>query len=175
MRPPGLAETSAYRAICARMAESASSLPLPDNPVLAAWASALNHAGHWAHILDAEWRFVFATDELLLTYRDMGASTFVPIGSHFYSAEAVQFRGARYGGAGFAPERRRAAFLNTGRYVLTSTPGGREELRRVLDPSLAELVDELQPKAVPAAWTARPEWTTAGADVAGSAVLTNAC
>ena len=51
------------RAICARMSQSVESLPLPDHPVLAAWASALNATGYWASLLDAEWRCVFATDE----------------------------------------------------------------------------------------------------------------
>jgi class 3 adenylate cyclase len=153
------------------VAEPARSLPLPDDPVLAAWASALNDAGYWAYILDADWRFVFATDDLLVTFRDMGGSWDVPIGSHFYSAEATQFRGARFGGPFGVPERRRAAFLHAARYVLASTPGGREELRRVIDPALVPLVDELEPIEVPFAWTLRPEWTTAGADVAGSAVF----
>src|SRR5262249_18446676 len=108
----------------------------------------------------------------LSTYRDMGTSTVVPIGAHFYSAEAYRFRGPRFGGGRpGAPERRRAAFLHMGRYVLTSTPGGRDELRRVVDPELAELVDELQPQEVPSAWLVTPEWTTAGAEVAGSAVF----
>jgi class 3 adenylate cyclase len=144
---------------------------LPDDPVLAAWASALDDAGYWAYILDAGFRFVFATDELLVTFGDMGASWDVPIGSHFYSAEAMQFRGARFGGPFGVPERRRAAFLDAGRYVLAGTPGGREELRRAIDPALVPLVEELEPIELPFAWTLRPEWTTAGAEVAGSAVF----
>jgi len=155
----------------ARVTESFESLPLPDDPALALWASALNEAGYWAILLDAGWRFAYITDELLLTYRDMGASAAVPIGAHFYSKEATQFRVARYGGPQAVPEHVRAAFLNMGRYVLASTTGGREELRRLVDPALADLVDELQPKEVPMAWTARPQWRTAGADAAGSAVF----
>jgi class 3 adenylate cyclase len=61
--------------------------------------------------------------------------------------------------------------LNTGRYILASTPGGREELRRVVDPSLADLVDELRPEDVPVAWLAPAQWRTAGADAAGSVVF----
>jgi hypothetical protein len=71
------------------MTESIESLPLPEHPLLAAWASALNDAGFWAEVLDAEWRYVFETDELLLSYRDMGAPTTPPIGSHFFSAECA--------------------------------------------------------------------------------------
>src|SRR5215831_11462214 len=154
------------------MPDSTVSLPLPDDPALAVWASALNDAGYWAQILDARWRLVFTTDELLLTYREMGASTAVPIGSHFFSAEASQFRASAFGrGTNTRPELRRAAFLRTGRYVLATTPGGREELRRVVDPALVDLVDELEPLDVPVVWIARLAWTTAGADVTGAALF----
>ena len=152
------------------MTESFESLPLPEHPLLAAWASALNDAGYWANVLDAEWRYVFVTDELLLSYRDMGAPTTPPIGSHFFSAEARQFIAETVGGAWASPEVRRAWFLDAGRYVLAGTPGGREELRRVVDPELADLVDQLQPQDLPPVWMNRSEFTTAGAEVTGSAV-----
>ena len=144
------------------MTEDVASLPLPENPALAAWGSVLNEAGYWAIVLDAGWRFVFFTDELLLTYGYVGASAAVLVGSHFFSAESSRFRGAEFGN--------RAAFLSMARYMLTTTPGGHEELRRVVDPVLADLVDELQPEEVPVAWIARPEWTTAGANAAYAAV-----
>jgi class 3 adenylate cyclase len=124
---------------------------------LAKWASVLNETGYWAFVLDARGRFVFFTDELLSSYRAVGASQAVPIGSHFYSAESLRFPGASFGGD----------FLGVGRYLLANTPGGREELRRIVDPRLADLVDELEPEDAPVAWIGkRPEWTTAGADAA---------
>ena len=76
------------------MTEDVGSLPLPEDPALAAWASALNEAGYWAIVLDAAFRFVFFTDELLLSYRYAGASAAELIGSHFFSAESSRFRGA---------------------------------------------------------------------------------
>jgi class 3 adenylate cyclase len=161
---------SPERAICARMTESFESLPLPEHPLLAAWSLALNDAGYWAEVLDAEWRYVFQTDELLLSYRDMGEPTTSPIGSHFFSPEARQFIAETIGGAWASWEVRRAWFLDMGRYVLAGTPGGREELRRVVDPALADLVDQLQPQDVPPVWVNRSEFTTAGAEVTGSAV-----
>jgi len=48
------------------------SLPLPEDPLLATWASALNDAGYFANILDAGWRYVYDTDELLLSRSYMG-------------------------------------------------------------------------------------------------------
>jgi hypothetical protein len=41
-----------------------ATMPLPEEPTLAAYAAALNATGHWATIFDAQWRFVFVTDEL---------------------------------------------------------------------------------------------------------------
>jgi class 3 adenylate cyclase len=151
------------------MTESFESLPLPEHPLLRAWASVLNDAGYWANVLDAEWRHVFVTDELLSSYRDMGASTTPPIGSHFFSAEARQFIAATVGWASL--EVRRPWFLDAGRYMLADTPGGREEFRRVVDPALADLVDQLQPQELPPIWMNRSDFTTAGADVTGSAVF----
>src|SRR5712691_11084714 len=68
--------------------EPLETLPLPDDPVLASWASALNDAGHWAYVLDAAWRYAFVTDELRSSLGDTGAVTVVPMGSHYLSAEA---------------------------------------------------------------------------------------
>jgi class 3 adenylate cyclase len=158
------------RAICARMTESFESLPLPEHPLLAAWALAVNDAGYWANMLDAEWRYVFVTDELLSSYRDMAAPTTPPIGSHFFSPEARQYVEELVGGAWASSDARRAWFLKVGRYVLAGTPGGREELCRVVDPALADLVDQLQPEDLPPVWVNRSEFTTAGAEVTGSAV-----
>ena len=126
------------------MTASLKSLPLPDDPNLAAWASALNDAGHWADVFDATWRYVFATDEMRLSHGDTGAVTFLPIGFHFFSAESTRFRVSVDRGRFVLPEFRRAHFLELGPYVLASTPGGREELRRVVDPEFADLVDELR-------------------------------
>jgi hypothetical protein len=36
------------------MTERFESLPLPEHPLLAAWASMLNDAGYWAEVLDAD-------------------------------------------------------------------------------------------------------------------------
>jgi len=133
---------------------SLRSLPLPDDPNLAAWASALNNAGHWADVYDANWRNVFATDELRLSFGDTGAGTVLPIGFHILSAEATRFRVSVIRSRYVLPEVRRAYFLAIGPYVLASTPGGREELRRVVDPELANLVDQLESKDLPAVWDA---------------------
>ena len=149
------------------MAQSLEPLPLPEHPLLRAWASVLNEAGNWANVLDAQWRYVFVTDELRLSYRDMGAATMPLIRAHFFSAQVRQFIRRTLGGAWASPEVGRAWFLDVGRYVLAETPGGREELRRVVDPELADLVDELQPQDLPPVWINRSGFSTAGAEATG--------
>jgi class 3 adenylate cyclase len=150
------------------MAGIVKSLPLPDDPRLAAWASALNDAGFFATLMDARWRWVFVTDESRWGYGDTGDSSIVPIGSHDFSAEAVRFRTAHIGGS---LEDRRERFRALGAYVLANTPGGRDELRRVVDPALADLVSELQPRDLPVALSMRREMTYAGTAVGTSTVL----
>jgi class 3 adenylate cyclase len=146
-------------------------LPLPDDPTLAAWASALNDAGHWATLMDASWQLVFVTDELRLSYGDVGDSTVAPIGAHHFSAEAMRFRTERVRGPGITPEFRRERFLDMGRYVLFATPGGRDELRRVVDPELADLVDALEPRDLPPIFFFAAGMTFAGTSAATSMMM----
>ena len=153
------------------MARPLKSLRLPDDPTLAAWASALNDAGFWAQIVDANWRYVFVTDELSVSYQALGLPA-VPVGAHLLSAEGVQYVLAELGGSWPSPAVRRAWFLTAGRYVTASTPGGREELRRLVDPELADLVDELQTLAHPVVSVMAPllERAAAFGDVAAGSM-----
>jgi class 3 adenylate cyclase len=113
----------------------------------------LNDAGFWAQLYDADWRLVFVTKELLVSWRALGLPA-VPVGAHLLSAESMEFVAAQLGGSWPSLEFRRAWFLGAGRYVLASTSGGREELRRLVDPELADLVDELQTLAHPGVFAA---------------------
>jgi class 3 adenylate cyclase len=65
-------------------------------------------------------------------------------------------------------EFRRQLFLQNGPFVLAGTPGGRAELRRVVDPELADLVDELQPAEMP-----RVLATAFGGEVAAAKVVSS--
>jgi class 3 adenylate cyclase len=55
--------------------------------------------------------------------------------------------------------------------MLASTPGGREELRRIVDPDLADLIDELEPHDLPVVWHERAGMTFAGTAVGGDNLL----
>ena len=49
----------------------------------------------------------------------------------------------------------RESFRRFGPFVLFDTPGGREELRRVVDPALRDLIDEIEPVEAPPVWRGR--------------------
>ena len=148
----GIARQRPERAICTLVTDRLKSLPLPDDPNLARWASAMNDSGQWAQLYDSGWRLVWASDEFRLTYGDTGAVTFLPIGFHLFNAEMTRLRVSVTRGLFVLPEVRRARFLELGPYMLASTRGGRDELRRVVDPEFADLVDQLEPKDPPPVW-----------------------
>jgi class 3 adenylate cyclase len=152
------------------MSDLVESLPLPADPLLAEWAASLNDGGHWAQIYDAAWRLVYVTNETRLIAGDTGAVSSFYIGFHRFSAESKRFLVSVVRGEFVRSEFRRAQFLDLGPYVLASTPGGRDELRRLVDAEYADLVDELEPKDPPHAWVGAIATTTyAGATAAGSA------
>src|SRR5262249_43845196 len=138
---------------------------------LAAWSSALNETGYWAYVLDASWRYVFITDELRLAWGEPAASMPAPIGCHYFSEVAVRHRAAVVGGSNARPEGRRPRFVDVGPYVLSNTPGGRDELRRAVDPELVDLVDELEPRSVSPMWVRRGDAFTMGGGDVGSSTL----
>lgn len=150
------------------MSDSFESPPLPEHPLLRAWATVLNDGGYWAVLLDAEWRYVFVTDEMRASYQDLGATTVPLIGAHILSVEARLFFRDVLGTE--PPEVARARFFQVGRYVLAETPGGREELRRIVDPELAGLVGELEPQDLPAVWMNESMFRSAGVRGTGSAI-----
>ena len=172
-RPPTLRNTASslphilHQGNLWGMAGSVSSLPLPDDPRLAAWASALNDAGHFGTLMDSQWRIVFQTDEWRLAVGDTGDSTAFPIGSHHFSTEAVDFRSRTLDSTG-APA---SGFRALGPYVLASTPGGRDELRRIVHPESADLVDELQPQELPVVLARRSVLTSAGVQVGTTVIM----
>ena len=140
--------------------------PLPENPVLAAWGAALNAAGHWAEIVDAQWRTVYMTDDARRIYGGRVEMAPLTLGGHAYGPERVEESSAWRGGQ-FPLEIFRRALPIVGPWMLADTPGGHEELRASLDPRLADLVDDLSPVALPDASSYRFTgiYTGAGAGV----------
>ncbi len=50
------------------MRPAGDTYPLPEHPRLAEAAAAVRDAGHWAMVVDAEWRLVYVTDDLRRTF-----------------------------------------------------------------------------------------------------------
>lgn len=118
-------------------------MPFPEDPTLAAYAAVLNEAGHWAHIYDATGRFVFETDELRRSFREDLETAVARIGE-FRVGPSSMARIHAVSSVG-AMERSRRAFRQQGPYILFDLPGGRDELRSIIAPGLADLVDEIEP------------------------------
>ncbi len=116
--------------------------PLPENPVLAEMAAALNDAGQWAEIVDRDWRWVYATDAARLS-SGLGVRP-VPIarGAHYFGPAALSTRMGWPNGAA-ALEYMQASLAALGPLILADTPGGREKLSELVDPRLADVVDGL--------------------------------
>ena len=128
--------------------------PLPDDPVLAATATALNDAGQWAEIVDRDWRGVYMTDETRRIYGGRSELAPYPIGAHLYGPERTSMM-MEWRGGQFPLEVSRGIFALFGPIVLADTPGGRDALRELVDPRLRDLVDDLVPVEVPTAATGR--------------------
>ena len=80
-------------------------MPLPEDPILAAYAAALNETGHWASIFDAQWRFVFETDELRLSTGEQLDSAVQHLGEHRFGPAFTAVRGRRGQGGAHATAR----------------------------------------------------------------------
>lgn len=126
--------------------------PLPEHPVLAAAAMALNDGGYWAEIVDREWRGAYMTEDTRRMYGGRFELAPYPLGMHSYGPERVS-AGMDWRGGQFPLEIFRSGFAMQGPVILADTPGGREGLRELVDPRLRNVVDELTPLEVPAART----------------------
>lgn len=117
------------------------SYPLPEDSTLAEVAIALRDAGHWAVVLDDRWRLVYVTDEQRFTFGGYQELAAFAVGKHYWGPEAAEV--SRQWRSGF--NSMRPGFTALGGLVLADTPGGRDALRELVDPSLHDLVDVLSP------------------------------
>lgn len=120
------------------------SYPLPEDPLLASVSSALHDSGHWGLIVDSRWNLVYATDELRETFGAGGNLAMFAIGEHLFGTEAARLWNEWILGPNSA-DLNRLYFRGLGPYVLTDTPGGKDELRQLVIPDFNDIVDELSP------------------------------
>jgi len=74
----------------------------------------------------------------------------------------MELRSATSGDSAAALEARRQRFPRLARYVVATTPQGRDGLRRVVDPAFADLVDVVEAEDPPPVWTWQTDFTFAG-------------
>jgi class 3 adenylate cyclase len=116
------------------------SFPPPEDPALAEVARALRDTGHWGWIVDERWRIAYATDELRLIFAAGLELAPWAVGEHMFGPESVSVSLRWRIGSSM-----RMLFAFLGGWVLADTPGGRDELRELVDPSLHDMVDQLSP------------------------------
>lgn len=117
--------------------------------MLAEAAAALRDSGNWGMVVDRHWNLVYVSDELRLTFS--GTSELAPfaIGHHYFGSKAQSVRQSwRFGSNSAAMNR--MLFAGFGPFVLADTPGGRDELRSLVDPEFHDMIDELLPSSAAA-------------------------
>ena len=126
--------------------------PLPEDPILTEVAAVLSDAGDWGWVVDRGWRLVYMTDQQRLSQAAGLELAPVVIGEHLFGPAMLRVCTEwRFGAT--RPELWRNFLSAVGGLVLADTPGGREQLRALVDPSLVEVVDGLSPVHLAAAST----------------------
>lgn len=122
--------------------------PLPEHPVLAAWAAALDGTGQWAEIFDAEWHGLYLTAEARSMFGNRDALAPYVVGAHMFSEERVTLM-MNWAGGQFPLEiLRKAAAVYAG-WMIFDTPGGADELLRRVDPRVRDSSTGRRPGASP--------------------------
>ena len=128
--------------------------PLPEDPILAEVAAVLSDAGDWGWVVDQGRRLVYMTDQQRLAHTAGQEMAPVVIGEHLFSPAMLRVCTEwRFGAT--RPELWRNFLSGIGGLVLADTPGGKEELRAVVDTSLGDVVDDLSPVHLTAASTSQ--------------------
>jgi class 3 adenylate cyclase len=141
--------------------------PLPEDSVLAEVALSLRVTGHWADIVDSEWRVVYTTDELRFGQGMMLEPVAPTLGLHFFGTERLSLH-TQWLRDERVVEGYKAGLATIGDWVLADTPGGRDALRSIVDPRLCDIVDQITPsdRTVASANTVRSASIGLGRDAA---------
>jgi class 3 adenylate cyclase len=133
------------------------SFSLPEDPLLADAVVALQNGGHWGWVVDAQWRSVYATDEVRLTFGSDGELAQWAIGEAEFSREWVATARTWLSG-GLSDDLLRTFFAGLGPHMLADTGEDRAKLRDLVDPMFHALIEQLAPvdKEVGLGWVEVP-------------------
>ncbi len=124
--------------------------PLPEDPILAEVAAALQDTGDSGWVVNRDWSVLYTTDEMRLSLAGGLEMAPIVIGEHLFGPAMLRVCTEwRFGPT--RPELWRELFSAFGGLVLADTPGGNDELRALVDSSLSDIVDDLTPVHVAAA------------------------
>jgi class 3 adenylate cyclase len=128
--------------------------PRPEDPILAEVAAVMTDTGDWGWVVDQGWRLVYMTDQQRLSHAAGQELAPLVIGEHLFGPAVLRVCTEwRFGAK--RPELWRNLLSAFGGLVLADTPGGKEELRALVDPSLRDIVDDLSPVHLTAASTSQ--------------------
>lgn len=117
-------------------------LPLPADPALAAAAAALEQGGHWADLVDHEWRYAFITGELRIAYGGLTSPALPRLGTFYFGPEAERERMSWPFGPRTAEIQRRQ-FAALGSLVLHDLGIDRAALSAIAGPAIADVAGGL--------------------------------
>ena len=119
------------------------SYALPEDRALADVAKAVRDTGHWAWVVDRDWRLVYVTDDLRESF-GAGVLAHHAVGHHFFGEEQLAASHTwRFGPN--ADELQRVLFSICGGLVLHDTGGDRDAIRDATAPLFHDLIDALEP------------------------------
>jgi hypothetical protein len=120
------------------------SFSLPEDPLLADAVVALQNGGHWGWVVDAQWRSVYATDEVRLTLGSDGELAQWAIGKTEFSPEWVATARTWLSG-GLSNDLLCSFFAGLGPHTLGDIGGDRAKLHDLVDPMFHALTEQLAP------------------------------
>lgn len=125
------------------MTPTGETYPLPEHPLLAEAAAALRDAGHWGMVVDQDWRLVFVTDDLRVTFGAGLELAEFAIGCPIFGPETLTAMESWRLGANTA-DLQGLLVRGFGPMMLADLNGDREALRAVVAPEWHEIVDTIE-------------------------------
>ena len=118
------------------------SFSLPEDPLLADAVVALQNGGHWGWVVDAQWRSVYATDEVRLTFGSDGELSRWAIGESWFSREWVATARTWLAG-GLSDDLLRTFFAGLGPHMFVDIGVDRAKLHDLVDPMFHAMIEQL--------------------------------